>query len=47
MNEVKVAGITVGAGHPVMIIAEVGINHNGDFATACELLRQAHGDNAD
>ena len=31
----------------VMIIAEVGINHNGDFATACELLRQAHGDNAD
>jgi len=42
MNEVKIAGITVGAGHPTMIIAEVGINHNGDFDTACELVRQAH-----
>ena len=47
MKEIRISNTTVGAGHPLMIIAEVGINHNGDFATACELLRQAHGDNAD
>ncbi len=42
MSEVKISGIAVGAGHPAMVIAEVGINHNGDFDTASELVRQAH-----
>ncbi len=42
MSEVKIANMVVGAGYPTMIIAEVGINHNGDFETARELVRQAH-----
>lgn len=42
MSEVKISSMVVGVGHPTMIIAEVGINHNGDLETARELLRQAH-----
>ena len=31
----------VGAGHPVYITAEIGINHNGDLGTAFALIDQA------
>jgi N-acetylneuraminate synthase len=31
----------VGAGHPVYITAEIGINHNGDLANAIALIDQA------
>ena len=35
---VKIRGRWVGPGHPVYIIAEAGVNHNGDLATACRLV---------
>lgn len=31
----------LGEGHPALIVAEAGINHNGDIATARELIRAA------
>jgi N-acetylneuraminate synthase len=34
-------GRTVGAGEPVLVIAEVGVNHDGDVATAIELVDAA------
>jgi len=32
----------IGPSQPVFVIAEIGINHNGNFATAKELILQAH-----
>lgn len=37
----------VGAGHPAYIIAEIGINHNGDLDTAKEMIMSAHETGAD
>jgi N-acetylneuraminate synthase len=31
----------VGQGHPVYIIAEVGVNHNGDLELAKKLIYEA------
>ena len=31
----------IGEDHPTFIIAEAGINHNGDFETAKELIKKA------
>lgn len=31
MKEIKIGGIPVGEGHPCFIVAEIGINHNGDM----------------
>lgn len=31
MKEIKIGGIPVGEGHPCFIVAEIGINHNGDI----------------
>ena len=37
-REVKVGNRWVGDGHPVYIIAEIGINHNGDLDVAKQLI---------
>lgn len=37
----SIAGRPVGPGKPCFIIAEAGVNHNGDLALAEELVRQA------
>lgn len=36
LKPVEIAGRPVGRGHPVFIVAEVGINHNGDMTLAKE-----------
>ncbi len=41
MKEIKIGGIPVGDGHPCFIIAEIGINHNGDVAIAKKLIDEA------
>lgn len=35
---VEIAGRAIGPGHPCYIIAEIGINHNGDLDTALRLV---------
>ncbi|MEW6532164.1 MAG: N-acetylneuraminate synthase family protein [Thermodesulfobacteriota bacterium] len=40
-REVVVAGCPIGDGHPVYIIAEIGINHNGDPEIARKLIDAA------
>ncbi|MEZ4708766.1 MAG: N-acetylneuraminate synthase family protein [Caldilineaceae bacterium] len=37
-NAVEIGGRPVGPGHPVFIIGEIGINHNGDLAIAKQLI---------
>ncbi|MBI2387698.1 MAG: N-acetylneuraminate synthase [Elusimicrobia bacterium] len=34
----RIAGRTIGAGHPCFIIAEAGVNHNGSLETAKKLI---------
>jgi N,N'-diacetyllegionaminate synthase len=41
MKEFKIENKTVGEKHPVFIIAEAGVNHNGDINMAKELIRKA------
>ncbi|MFM7307509.1 MAG: N-acetylneuraminate synthase family protein, partial [Actinomycetota bacterium] len=38
IDTVEVGTISVGAGLPVFIIAEIGINHNGDIEIARQLI---------
>jgi N-acetylneuraminate synthase len=38
---VKIGNRTVGPGHPCYIVAEIGINHNGDLDTAKRLIDAA------
>jgi len=40
-KEVKIQNRMVGEGHPVFIIAEIGINHNGDIKIAKKLIEIA------
>jgi N-acetylneuraminate synthase len=40
-REVKIGSRMVGDGHPVYIVAEVGINHNGDLESARRLIDAA------
>ena len=40
-HSVKVGSRFIGSGYPAYIIAEIGINHNGDLQTALELMRVA------
>jgi N-acetylneuraminate synthase len=40
-REVKIGSRMVGDGHPVYIVAEVGINHNGDMESAKRLIDAA------
>jgi N,N'-diacetyllegionaminate synthase len=37
----QVAGRLLGAGHPCFIVAEIGINHNGDMALARRMIEAA------
>ncbi len=41
MTEITIAGRKVGTGHPVLIVAELSGNHNGDYSTAEALVRAA------
>jgi N-acetylneuraminate synthase len=41
MNSIDIAGWPVGSGHPCFIIAEAGVNHNGDMAMARRLIEEA------
>ena len=40
-REIKLGNKTVGDGHPVYIIAEIGINHNGDLNIAKQMIDAA------
>jgi len=40
-REIKIDNRMVGDGHPAFIVAEIGINHNGDLNIAKELIRAA------
>ena len=40
-DSVEVGNRRIGAGHPVFVIAEIGLNHNGDPDLAAQLLRTA------
>lgn len=39
--ELKNRGVVIGSGSPCFIIAEIGINHNGDLGLAKEMIREA------
>jgi N-acetylneuraminate synthase len=41
-REIEIADRVVGPGHPCFVIAETGINHNGDLDVARELIDVAH-----
>src|SRR5437660_4217670 len=45
--EIVIAGRRIGPGHPCLVIAEAGINHNGDIAIASDLVRAAADAGAD
>ena len=38
---ISIAGTPIGAGHPCFVIAEAGINHNGDISLAKDLIHAA------
>ncbi|NPV57483.1 MAG: N-acetylneuraminate synthase [Anaerolineae bacterium] len=40
-NVVKIGGRSIGDGHPAYVVAEIGINHNGDVAIAKEMIQAA------
>src|SRR4051794_355600 len=40
-REIKIGKKLVGDGHPAYIIAEIGINHNGDLETAKKMIEAA------
>lgn len=46
-REIKIGKRYVGDGHPTYIVAEIGINHNGNLDTAIELIKQAKDVGAD
>ena len=41
MNPVKIGNTPVGDGNPCYVIAEIGINHNGDIGLAKRLISVA------
>ena len=46
-RSIEVAGRTIGDGHPCFVIAEAGVNHNGDSALAHQLIDVAADAGAD
>ena len=46
-NTVKIGNNIIGDGHPVSIVAELGVNHLGDFERAKEMIYAAHESGAD
>ena len=47
MNQVEIGDRFIGSGSPVFIIAEIGINHQGDKEIAKDLIRSAKDSGAD
>jgi N,N'-diacetyllegionaminate synthase len=47
MSVIEVAGRQIGSGRPCFIIAEAGVNHNGDVELAKQLVDAAHEAGAD
>ena len=47
MKDVKIAGYVIGPSHPVFIIAEAGINHNGSYTIAQKMVNVAKKAGAD
>lgn len=47
MNEIKIENRRVGAGSPVLVVAEIGVNHDGSWQKAVELVRVAANCGAD
>ena len=41
MKEIEIAGRRIGPGHPVFIVAEAGVNHNGSLEMAKRLIDEA------
>ncbi|HNR86865.1 MAG TPA: N-acetylneuraminate synthase family protein [Spirochaetota bacterium] len=41
MNEITIAGRMIGPAHPPLVIAEIGINHEGDFDKAVRMVDDA------
>ena len=41
MNPVRIGNFFVGDGYPCFIVAEIGINHNGEVETAMRLIDAA------
>lgn len=42
VREIKIGNRMVGDGHPTYVVAEIGINHNGDINIAKKLMEVAH-----
>ena len=42
MQAVQIGKLKVGPGHPAYVVAEIGINHNGQVALAKRLIESAH-----
>ena len=42
MNEFAIAGRKIGPDHPPFVIAEIGINHEGDYGKAIQMVDDAH-----
>ena len=47
MNEIKIGNRLIGQNHPVFVIAEAGINHNGSLSIAKKLVNVAKKSGAD
>ena len=47
MNQIEIGDRFIGSGSPVFIIAEIGINHQGDKEIAKALIRSAKDSGAD
>ena len=47
INDIKIGKHVIGSNHPVFIIAEAGVNHNGDIDLAKELINEAKNAGAD
>jgi N-acetylneuraminate synthase len=41
-NSIRIAGRTIGADHPPLVIPDIGINHEGDMDKARKMVRDAH-----
>jgi N,N'-diacetyllegionaminate synthase len=47
MKTLNISGKIIGERQPVFIIAEAGVNHNGDFDVACKMIKAAKDSGAD
>jgi N-acetylneuraminate synthase len=47
VREIEIGGRKIGDGHPTYIVAEIGINHNGNLDIAKEMVRSAKETGAD